>query len=135
MLGSSLHPPPPPPPDPEQEAMLYPWPSSALSRAEMIRLTELRRLLRKPITKLLREAVNAYYKLLTGERCLKIVPYHGEGRSLWYVVDAEPGTEDQPCVVATAGSMEMARAIVRSLTTGEDSSLGTQPTDREHGHP
>lgn len=113
------------PPDPEQLIQGYPWPSSRLTRADMIRLTELRRTTRKPITKLLHEAVTALYELLAANRNLEIVPWHGEGRSLWYVVDADAGSDEQPCVVATAGSIEMAQAILRSLTNGEDSSPGT----------
>ena len=120
MIGSSLHTPPSPQPDlPDPEDLLkgYPWPASRLTKADMIRLTELRRILRKPITKLLHEAVAAYYTLLAGRRRLKIVPYHGEGRSLWYVVDIEAGTEHQPNVIATAGTLENAQLILASLTT------------------
>ena len=65
MIGSSLHCPPPAPPDPEHDLKGYVWPSSGLTRADMIRLTELRKLRRKPITKLIHEAVGAYYHLLT----------------------------------------------------------------------
>ena len=43
----------------------YVWPSSRITRADMIRLTELRKLTRRPITKLIHEAVTAYYHLLT----------------------------------------------------------------------
>ena len=64
MIGSSFYSPPPEPPGPEQELKGYPWPSSRLTRADMIRLTELRTLTRKPITKLIHEAVAAYYRLL-----------------------------------------------------------------------
>jgi hypothetical protein len=107
------------PPDPEQVIQDYPWPSSRITKADMIRLTELRRILRKPITKILSAAVTAYYKLLTNKRHLKIVSYHGEGRSLWYVVDAEAANDEQPCVVATAPSMETAEAILRSLSLAD----------------
>ena len=64
MIGSSFYSPPPEPPGPEKELKGYPWPSSRLTRADMIRLTELRKLTRKPITKLIHEAVAAYYRLL-----------------------------------------------------------------------
>jgi len=52
------------PPDPEQELKFYRWPASRITRADMIRLTELRTLLRRPITKLLHEAVAEYYRVL-----------------------------------------------------------------------
>jgi hypothetical protein len=68
MIGTSPHPPPPPPPDPEELIQGYPWPSSRLTKADMIRLTELRTLTRRPITKLLHEAVMAYHRLLTESR-------------------------------------------------------------------
>lgn len=53
-----------PPPDAEQLIQGYPWPSSRITKADMIRLTELRTLTRRPITKLLHEAVAAYHRLL-----------------------------------------------------------------------
>jgi hypothetical protein len=83
----------------------------------MIRLTELRRLTRKPITKLIHQAIQAYYNLLASGRNLKIVPYHGEGRTLWYIVDGDASVHQQPCIVDTAGSLEQAENILRSLTT------------------
>jgi len=52
------------PPDPEQELKFYRWPASRITRADMIRLTELRTLLHRPITKLLHEAVAEYYRVL-----------------------------------------------------------------------
>lgn len=56
------------PADPEQELKGYRWPASRITRADMIRLTELRTLLRKPITKLLHEAVAEYYRVLMDDR-------------------------------------------------------------------
>ena len=50
--------------NPDEIIQGYPWPSSKLTKADMIRLTELRERLRKPITKLLHEAVGAYYQVL-----------------------------------------------------------------------
>lgn len=50
--------------NPEEIIQGYPWPSSKLTKADMIRLTELRERLQKPITKLLHEAVEAYYHVL-----------------------------------------------------------------------
>ncbi len=106
-----------PPPDAERLTQGYPWPSSRITKADMIRLTELRRLTRKPITKLIHQAIQAYYNLLASGRNLKIVPYHGEGRSVWYIVDADASVDQQPCIVATAGSLDQAEEILRSLTT------------------
>ena len=60
--------PPQPAPDPEHELKRYVWPSSRITRADMIRLTELRTLLRKPITKLLHEAVAVYYRVLMADK-------------------------------------------------------------------
>jgi len=62
------------PPDPERELKFYRWPASQITRADMIRLTELRTLLCKPITKLIHEAVAEYYRVLmedkeAGPRC------------------------------------------------------------------
>ena len=54
------------PRDPEHVIMGYPWPSSRLSRGDMIRLCQMRARTRKPLTKLLHEAVSAYYQLLSG---------------------------------------------------------------------
>jgi hypothetical protein len=45
--------------------MGYPWPASKLTREDMIKLTELRTRTGKPLTKLLHEAVCAYFALLT----------------------------------------------------------------------
>lgn len=56
---------PPRPSDPEQLLKGYPWPSSRLTKGDMIRLSELRTKERKPITTLLHDAVIAYHKLLT----------------------------------------------------------------------
>ena len=53
------------PTDFEQIIQGYPWPSSQLTKADMIRLTELRNRTRRPITKLLHEAVAAYHRVLT----------------------------------------------------------------------
>jgi len=60
--------PPPPASDPEHELKGYVWPSSRITRADMIRLTELRSILRKPITKLLHEAVAEYYRVLMQDK-------------------------------------------------------------------
>ena len=91
----------------------------------MIRLTELRKLTRRPITKLLHEAVAAYHALLTqdhssapakdGREPLRIVPYHGEGKSLWYIVNPQAPEADQPCILATAKSPEEAQLVLASL--------------------
>ena len=59
---------PPDPPDPEQELKFYRWPASRITRADMMRLTELRTLLRKPITKLIHEAIAEYYRVLMEDR-------------------------------------------------------------------
>jgi hypothetical protein len=45
--------------------MGYQWPGSKLTREDMIKLTTLRNRTGKPITKLLHEAVSAYYDLLS----------------------------------------------------------------------
>lgn len=50
--------------NPDEIIQGYPWPSSKLTKGDMIRLTELRERLRKPITKLLHDAVGAYYHVL-----------------------------------------------------------------------
>jgi hypothetical protein len=50
--------------NPDEIIQGYPWPSSKLTKADMIRLTELRERLRKPITELLHQAVGAYYNIL-----------------------------------------------------------------------
>ena len=60
--------PPQEPPDPEQELKFYCWPASRITRTDMIRLTELRTLLRRPITKLLHEAVAEYYRVLMEDK-------------------------------------------------------------------
>ena len=44
---------------------IYPWPASRLTKGDMMRLSELRERLGRPITKLLHDAVGAYYRLLT----------------------------------------------------------------------
>ena len=67
MLGSSLYPPPPPPPDPLLCVKGYPWPASRLTKADMVKLTELREQIGEPITQLLHEAVAAYYSMLMGD--------------------------------------------------------------------
>ena len=56
------------PPDPEQELKFYRWPASQITRADMIRLTELRTHLKRPITKLLHEAVAEYYGVLMEDK-------------------------------------------------------------------
>ena len=68
MLGSSMHPPlppPPGPPDPERMLKGYRWPASRLTKADMMKLTELREETGEPITKLLHEAVESYHWMLT----------------------------------------------------------------------
>ena len=50
--------------NPDEIIQGYPWPASKLTKGDMIRLTELRERFRKPITKLLHEAVGAYYQIL-----------------------------------------------------------------------
>lgn len=67
-LKRELQTPPPPSPDPELLLKGYPWPSSRLTKSDMIRLTELRSLLRRPITKLLHEAVAEYYRVLMEDK-------------------------------------------------------------------
>jgi hypothetical protein len=66
MLGSSLFPPPPAPPAPDQVLKGYRWPASRLTRADMEKLCDLRDQTGRPLTKLLQEAVSAYYRLLAG---------------------------------------------------------------------
>ena len=56
------------PPDPEQELKFYRWPASRITRADMIRLTDLRKLTKRPITRLIHEAVVAYHWLLSQPR-------------------------------------------------------------------
>src|SRR5262245_8392277 len=56
------------PPDPDQEVKGYPWPASRITGADMIRLTELRAVLRRPITKLLHEAIAEYHRLLMADK-------------------------------------------------------------------
>ena len=68
MLGSSLHSPPPPLPHPEHELKGYRWPASRITKADMMRLTELRERTGRRITMLLHEAVAAYHRLLTEAR-------------------------------------------------------------------
>ena len=68
MLGIALafanfRPPTPPPEPPDPERLL--WPASRITKADMIRLTELREQTGEPITQLLHEAVCAYYQMLT----------------------------------------------------------------------
>src|SRR5581483_8482900 len=58
--------------------MGYPWPASRLTRADMITLCELRKTARRPLTKLLHEAVSAYYELLTKAALTE----NGEAQSL-----------------------------------------------------
>lgn len=45
--------------------MGYPWPASKLTRGDMIKLCELRKQTRRPLTRLLHEAIDAYYRLLS----------------------------------------------------------------------
>jgi len=68
MLGSSMHSPPPPPPEPPPPEELlkgYRWPATRLTKADMMKLTELRSERGVPITQLLHEAVSAYHLMLT----------------------------------------------------------------------
>ena len=74
MLGIALAvtnfrppPPPPEPPDPERLLKGYPWPASRLTKADMMRLTDLREQTGEPITQLLHEAVSAYYDMLMAD--------------------------------------------------------------------
>lgn len=53
--------------NPDEMIQGYPWPSSKLTKADTIRLTELRERLRKPITTLLHDAVGAYYCAIENE--------------------------------------------------------------------
>jgi hypothetical protein len=60
--------------DPELEVKNYPWPASQVTKADMIRLSDLRERLGRPITKLLHEAIWVYHRVLseilkTAERC------------------------------------------------------------------
>ena len=71
MIGSSLYSPPPPPPAPPDPELLlkgYPWPASRMTKADMMRLTELRDRTGRRITVLLHEAVVAYHWLLSQPR-------------------------------------------------------------------
>lgn len=69
MLGSSLHPPPAPRAEPDPQYMLkgHRWPASRITKADMIKLTELRDQTGRPITRLLHEAVETYYRLMRPE--------------------------------------------------------------------
>ena len=74
MLGIALAvtnfrppPPPPEPPDPERLLKGYPWPASQLTKADMMRLTDLAEQTGEPITQLLHEAVSAYYDMLMAD--------------------------------------------------------------------
>lgn len=70
--------------NPDEIIQGYPWPSSKLTKADMIRLTELRERLRKPITKLLHEAVGAYYHvLLNGAAVIEEQSHDGH----WHLKD------------------------------------------------
>ena len=150
MIGSSLDSPPPAPPDPERLLKGYRWPASRITKADMMRLTELRRQTGRPITQLLHQAVAAYYMLMQGgddrrprpdsvpgtqnhkieseQDALKIVPYHGEGRSLWYIVNAHAAEEDQPCVLATADSLEKAHILLASLAHPPNAGSAPEPS-------
>ncbi|MEK6371205.1 MAG: hypothetical protein AABO58_00780 [Acidobacteriota bacterium] len=48
----------------------------------------------------------------------KIVIWHGEARSLFYVVDADAPDEEQPAVERTASSPEEAVAVINALHAG-----------------
>ena len=65
--SAMLEPPPVSETNPEEIIQGYPWPASKLTKADMIRLTDLRERRRKPITKLLHDAVGAYYHVLVTE--------------------------------------------------------------------
>lgn len=52
------------PADANGHCMGYPWPASRLTRADMIKLTELRNRTGRPITVLLHDAVSALYEIL-----------------------------------------------------------------------
>lgn len=45
----------------------------------------------------------------------KIVIWHGEARSLFYIVDAEAPEEEQPAVEHTAYAYEEAAAVINAL--------------------
>src|SRR5438552_73481 len=51
--------------DPETLLKGYQWPASRITKADMIRLTDLKERLGKPITKLIHDAVVAYHAILT----------------------------------------------------------------------
>lgn len=65
--------------NPDEIIQGYSWPSSKLTKADMIRLTDLRERLGKPITKLLHDAVGAYYFVLVNETAIS----HEQARD-WY---------------------------------------------------
>jgi hypothetical protein len=46
---------------------------------------------------------------------LKIVPVHGESRSIWHVVDPDAPEEMRPCILATCKSLAEAQAALRML--------------------
>jgi len=56
----------------------------------------------------------------------KIVIWHGEASSLFYVVDADAPEEEQPAVEHTAHSHEEALAVIDALKAGK-----TLPTLKE----
>ena len=66
MLRSPLQP--PTPQEPEHELKGYRWPASRITKADMMRLTELREWTGRRITMLLHEAVAVYHRVLTEAR-------------------------------------------------------------------
>lgn len=68
--------------DPETLLKGYQWPASRITKADMIRMTDLKERRREPITKILHDAVAAYHWLLTvrsGERCCDMPRLHWSG--------------------------------------------------------
>ena len=49
---------------------------------------------------------------------LRIVPYHDEAKTLWYVVDAAAPEDEQPCVLATCQSPDEAQSFLRCFVEG-----------------
>ena len=48
-------------------------------------------------------------------RNLHIVVWHGDRRSLYYLVDADAPEEEQPCVLETCSSLQEAEARRQTL--------------------
>lgn len=68
--------------DPQTLLKGYQWPASRITKADMVRMSDLKERRREPITKILHDAVAAYHWLLTvpsGERCCDTPRLHWTG--------------------------------------------------------